>query len=253
MSDPIKQKITANLDKAKGEGKVRAEHIREIIRDAVSQTVAELKEGTDEIGTIVKDAISTMIADLRLRGRQDPEEIAASIEGAIEGGTYQKQQEIARQRAKLQELQAQIDEQERQLHQQIGGALIDIDAIPSDDSMQPAISNAVSAAKESQASGVLQQQYFKLKIQLESLDRRLEERYGDRYGEVKRKWEDAKTWYENTKAEAEANDTIPLSKKQSEVEGNLGNLGAVVARKEQEVKERLQDLWQTKVGSQTKR
>ena len=95
MSNPVKEKITANLEKVRGEGKVRAENIREIVKDAVVQAVDELKEGGGEIGLIIKDAISTVIADLRGATKQTTETITASIEGAIEGSTYQKQQAIA--------------------------------------------------------------------------------------------------------------------------------------------------------------
>ena len=254
MSDPIKQKINANLQKAKGEGKLRVEHIREIVRDAVSQTISELKEGTGEIGLIVKNAISTTIADLRLTGQPDPKEITASIEGAIEGGTHQRQQKIAQQRAKLQELHAQLDEQQSRLDQEVSGVLIDIDTAAPDDSMKSAISEAVNTVRASQESGGFQQQYLKLKTQLENLDKNLLDRYGDRYVEVKHQWENAKTWYEKTKTESDASGTIPLVQKQSEIETNLADLGKVLARKESEIKERLkenvQEIWQ---GSKAER
>ncbi|MCY7333751.1 MAG: histidine kinase [Pseudanabaena sp. CAN_BIN31] len=248
MSEPIKQKINANLEKVKGTGKLRIENIREIVRDAVSQTIAELKEGSGEIGLIIKEAISTMLGDLRLRQQHDPEEITASIEGAIEGGTSQRQQEIAQQRARLQSIQAQIDERQKQLDREIGDVLTDLDTANHEDSMKTAINTAVYNVRENQDSGVLQQQYLKLKSQLESLDERLLDRYGDRYIEVKHKWENAKTWYEKTKTEAEASGTLPLHQKQSEIEHNFGELGTVVARKEQEVKEHLQEIWQGKTS-----
>ena len=248
MSEPIKQKINANLEKVKGTGKLRIENIREIVRDAVSQTIAELKEGSGEIGLIIKEAISTMLGDLRVRQQHDPEEITASIEGAIEGGTSQRQHEIAQQRARLQSIQAQIDERQKQLDREIGDVLTDLDTTNHGDSMKTAINTAIYNVRENQDSGVLQQQYLKLKSQLENLDERLLDRYGDRYIEVKHKWENAKTWYEKTKTEAEASGTLPLHQKQSEIEHNFGELGKVVAQKENEVKERLQELWQSKAS-----
>ncbi len=244
MSEPIKQKINANLEKVKGTGKLRVENIREIVRDAVAQTLAELKEGSGEIGLIIKDAISTMLVDLRTREQHDPEEITASIEGAIEGGTYQRQQEIAQQRAKLHELQAQIDARQKRLDREISEVLTDLETDNHEDSIKSALSTAVYNVRESQESGLLQQQYLKLKSQLASLDEKLLAQYGDRYIEVKHKWENAKTWYDKSKTEAEASGTIPLHQKQVEIEHNFGELGKVVAQKENEIKERLQELWQ---------
>jgi hypothetical protein len=244
MSEPIKQRINTNLEKVKGTGKLRVENIREIVRDAVAQAIAELKEGSGEIGLIIKDAVSTMLADLRVREQHDPEEITASIEGAIEGGTHQRQQEIAQQRAKLHELQAQIDARQKRLDREIGEVLTDLETDNHEDSIKSALSTAVYNVRESQESGLLQQQYLKLKSQLESLDEKLLTQYGDRYIEVKHKWENAKTWYDKTKTESEASGTVPLHQKQSEIEHNFGELGKVVAQKEGEVKERLQELWQ---------
>jgi hypothetical protein len=245
MSNPVKEKITTNLEKAKGEGKIRAEHIREIVKDAVLQTVAELKEGTDEIRLIVKDAISTVIADLKGSEKEIPEKITASIEGS----TYQQQQAISQQRAKLLELQAQLDERQQQLDREISGVLIDIKASEltnSRDTNSEAINSAINTVQERHEFGMLQEQYLKLKSRLASIDKKLEIRYGDRYDEVKQQWENAKTWYGHKKTEAEASGTIPLQQKKTEIESNLGEFGSVVARKEQEIKQQLQEIWEDK-------
>lgn len=251
MSNPVKEKITTNLAKAKEEGNIRAEHIREIVKDAVLQAVAELREGTGEIGLIVKDAISTVIADLKGSGKETTEKITASIEGAIEGSTYQRQQAIAQRRAKLLEIQTQLEQQQQDLDREISEVLIDIKATESTDSISDdseAINLAVNTVQEQQESGLLQDQYIKLKSQLESLDQKLVNRYGDRYNEVKHQWENAKTWYGQKKTEAAASGTVPLQQKQAEAESNFGDLGSVVARKEKEVKQHLQELWKDKVS-----
>jgi hypothetical protein len=249
MSNPVREKITTNIEKAKGEGKIRAEHIREIVKDAVVLAVAELKEGTDEIRSIVKEAISTVIADLKGSGTGIPEKITASIEGAIEGSTHQRQQAIAQHRAKLLELEAQVDEQQQQLDREISGILTDIKVRESTDSIDvdsEAINIAVNAVQERQESGMFQEQYLKLKSRLVNLDRELEIRYGDRYDEVKQQWEKAKTWYGEKKIEAEASGTIPLQQKQTEIERNVGEFGSAIALKEQEVKQQLQEIWEDK-------
>ncbi|GBO51529.1 hypothetical protein APA_493 [Pseudanabaena sp. lw0831] len=249
MPNPVKEKITTNLTKAKGEGKIRAEHIREIVKDAVGQTVAELREGSGEIGLIVKDAISTIIADLKGSGKDTTEKITASIEGAIEGSTYHRQQALNQRRAKLLEIQTQLDWQQEQLDRESSEILIDIKDSESNnliDDDSAAINLAVDTVQEHQESGILQEQYLKLKAQLANLDIKLAIRYGDRYNEIKQQWENAKTWYGKQKTEAEASDTTPLQQKVTDIETNIGELGTAAARKEQEVKQHLQDLWESK-------
>ncbi len=249
MINPVKEKIVVSLDKAKGEGKVRAEHIKEIVRDAVLQAVAELKEGSGEIGFILKDAISTVIGELKGSGKEATEKITASIEGAIEGSTYERQQTIARQRAKLQELQDRLDDQQQSLDREISGVLTDIKANESDTSIDEnsqEINSAVKTVQDAQDSGILKDRYIMLKSQLASLDEKLAIRYGDRYAEVKQQWENVKTWYDQKKTEADVSGTTPLHQKQTEIEDNFAEFGSVVARKEQQVKERIQELWGNK-------
>ena len=247
MSNSVKEKISTNLVKAKEEGQIRAEHIRELVKDAVKQTVAELKEGTSEISLIVKDAVSTVVAELKGSEKETTEKITASIEGAIEGSTHQRQQALNQRRAKLLDIQTELDMQQQQLDREIADVLIDIKADPIDDDSE-AINLAVNTVQDRQESGILQEQYLHLRSQLSSLDQKLANRYGDRYNEVKQQWEKTKTWYSQKKAEAEANGTIPLQQKQAEIETNLGDLGSVVARKEKEVKQHLQELWDNKMS-----
>ena len=46
--------------------------------------------------------------------------------------------------------------------------------------------------------------------------------------------------------EAEVVDTTPLQQKVIDIETNIGGLGSAAARKEKEVKQQLQDLWESK-------
>ena len=61
MSESTKDQITTDLQKAKSEGKMRAERIQEIVRDAFSQTIAEVKEGSAEMGSTVKETFSKVL------------------------------------------------------------------------------------------------------------------------------------------------------------------------------------------------
>jgi hypothetical protein len=247
VPNSVKEKITADLEKAKAEGTLRKERIREIVKEAVSQAVGELKEGASEIRLVAKDAISTVIANLGEKGQETKEEITASIEGAIEGITYRQQEAIAQSQARLQQLQAEVDAQEQQLETEINGALVEIEATgqESPHNLRSAIENTVNAIKERKELALLQQQYTKVKVQLVDLDDKLRTRYGDRYDEVKQQLENAQVWYESKKAEVEAGGTDPVQQKQVEIESNAGKAGSAVARKEQEIKQQLKELWQT--------
>ncbi|AFY73886.1 hypothetical protein Syn7502_01852 [Synechococcus sp. PCC 7502] len=248
MSNPVKEKISSNLDKAKKKGKIRTENIQEIVKDAVSQTVVELKEGADEIRTIIKDAIFTVITDLKGSKQENTEIITASIQGAIAGSTSARQQELAQQRAKLAELQTLLDQRQQNLDLEISEVLLDIKAISPDSSdiNSEAISMAVKTVQDRQESQTFQEQYFNLQSQLTNLDQKLEAHYGDRYSEVKQQWQHAKAWYSQKVSEAEAIENTPLQEKNSEIESNLGDFGAIVARKEKEIKEKVQKIWGNK-------
>ena len=244
MPNLVKEKITTNLDKAKSQGKIRAEHIREIVKDAVVQTVAELKEGSGEIGLIVKEAISTVMADLNGSGKEKSENITASIEGAIAGSTHQRQQAIAERRERLLAIQTQLDQQQQELNRESSAIMMDIKAVELPDINPEEISLAVNTYQERQELGVFKEQYVNLKSQLAGLDEKLLSRYGDRYEEIKQQWEKVKTWYDQKKVESETSGVIPLQQKQAEIEKTLGGLGSVVARKEEEIKQNLKEIWQ---------
>jgi hypothetical protein len=246
MSNLVKDKIKINLDKAKSQGKIRTEHIREIVKDAVAQTVAELKEGSDEIGSIVKDAISTIIADLQGSKEENSEKITASIEGAIAGSTYQRQQAIAERRERLLAIQTQLDQQQEELDRESSAIMMDIKVVGLTDNNSEEIDLAVNSYQEHHELGILQEQYIKLKSQLALLDKKLADRYGDRYREIKQQWEKAKTWYDQKKVEAKASGVVPLQQKQAEFENNLGELGSLAARKEEQIKQGLKEIWKSK-------
>ncbi len=246
MSNLVKDKIKINLDKAKSQGKIRSEHIREIVKDAVAQTVAELKEGSNEISLIVKDAISTVIADLQGSREEKSEKITASVEGAIAGSTLQRQQAIAERRERLLAIQTQLDEQQEALDRESSAMMIDIKSVELTDNNSEEINLAVNTYQERHELGILQEQYIKLKSQMAILDKKLADRYGDQYQEIKQQWEKAKTWYNQKKAEADASGVIPLQQKHAEIEENLGELGSVVARKEEQIKQGLKEIWKSK-------
>lgn len=78
MSESVKDQITTDLQKAKSEGKMRVERIQGIVRDAFSQTIAEVKEGSGEIGSTVKETFSKI-----LETRKHSEETADKAPSSI--------------------------------------------------------------------------------------------------------------------------------------------------------------------------
>ncbi|NDJ16340.1 hypothetical protein [Myxacorys almedinensis] len=64
MSNPINEQIATDFQKVKVEGKTRAIRIRDIIRNAASQTFVELKEGSGTLGAIAQDTLSTTAVGL---------------------------------------------------------------------------------------------------------------------------------------------------------------------------------------------
>lgn len=244
MSNSVQKKIINNLEKAKSEGQVRVEHIREIVKEAVGKTIAEVKQGGGEIGLIVKDAIATVIGNLEKTGTDTQAEITASIEGAVEGLRDYRQQTIAKQQSKLEKLQAEVNDQQQLLDQEIDGVLIDIKSIEQVNS--ESLNSAVDTVQAQKKSSLLQEQYLNLKRQLENLDEKLQERYGDRYGEVKQHLENAKIWYDTTKAESEASGISPIEQTQVQIENQLTEFASKVAQKEHDVKEHLHELWNKK-------
>jgi hypothetical protein len=88
----------------------------------------------------------------------------------------------------------------------------------------------------------MKKRYAQLQAQLSVLQANLSARYGERYDEVKKHLDDAKTWYERSQPKAEAA-AEQVKQKRIEVEHKLGEAGAALARREQRVKQLLKELW----------
>jgi hypothetical protein len=94
---------------------------------------------------------------------------------------------------------------------------------------------------------LLQAQSARLKARLSEVNRQLELRYGDRYGQIKDQIEQqlagTKIWYEKTRAEAERTGTIPLDRQQEATSDRFARAGSTAARKEGAIKQQLKELW----------
>ena len=84
--------------------------------------------------------------------------------------------------------------------------------------------------------------FILLRTRVSELDRRLAFRYGDRYDKIKQQFDGAKKWYQTTKSEAQSSNTIPLEQKQEETTGQFAKAGAMAARQEEAIKQKLKKL-----------
>lgn len=240
MNNSIKDQVATDLQKAKAEGNVRVERIRDIVKNAVAQAIAEIKEGSGEIRVIAKDAVFGVVDVAKEKGKEAKDEIVASIEGAIEGVSGMSRELLAQKQAQVEILQAEIQQQEQVLDSEIDGALVEIEdtgkQAPAD--LRSQIESTIAAIRDKQLTR-LQAQYLKLKAQLADVDAQLAERHGDRYTQVKHQLDNAKDWYDSARAKAEAGEPHLIDQKQAELTTKAGEVGAAAAKAEQNIKQQV--------------
>lgn len=243
MANPVKDRITADLQKAKEEGKLRGDRLREIVQAAVAQAGSELKEGSTEFRVVVKDIFAAVVEALRDRGGEVKEDVTASLEGAIAGLSQQKRQAIAQSEAEIQQLQAQVDAQEEALQTEVDSLLTEIEASDNTktDQVREALTSAIDGFKNSEEAALMRKRYAQLQAQLAVLRANLAARYGE-HEEIQKYLDDAKSWYENAKPKAEAA-AEQVKQRHSTFEQKLGEAGGAIARKERQVKQVLKELW----------
>lgn len=246
MSESRKEKIIHSLQQAKATGELKTEKIREIVKKAMAEASAEIKEGREEISSLIKDAIAAVAEIFQDKKGEITEEITASIEGAIEGISEARREAINHTQAEIQTLQVKVENEEEQLQQQIEGILEDLRVKAENESanIKEAISAAIDTIKNSEEIALLQKRYAQLKTQLAILQANLAARYGESYSNINQYMEEAKTWYQKARDNPEVF-TGKIAEKQQEFERKLGEAGAAVAKKEKQVKQLLQELWQS--------
>lgn len=248
MAIDVKERIAEDLQKAKQEGGLRSDRIREIVKTAVAQAVGELKEGSGEIRTIAKDAVFAVIGLVKDKGQETKAEMAASVEGVIDGIRESRQAGINKTQSQMDQLQTDLETQTQQLEAEVDGALVAIstEAQQSDSDVKRILEKVVATIRESKQFTVVQEQYAKLRSQLAVLDERLAEKYGDRYAQVKQQlekyWEGSKSWYEKNRTEVESGEVNPVEKTQVGLGEKFAQAGSFVAHKEQEIKSKIKDL-----------
>ncbi|MBO3461527.1 histidine kinase [Aetokthonos hydrillicola Thurmond2011] len=245
MTNNIKEQIKADLQQAKQTGQLRSERVREIVKSAISQVVSEFKEGSTELRTLVKDAVSTVIENLQEKGSEVKEEVTASIEGALEAVNTKRHEAIVKTQNEVKLLQANLDEQESQIQQEVDGILTELQQTSKDTpaNTKTIIDSAINSVQNSEEVGLLKKRYAQLQAQLAIVKANLAARYGGRSVEVKEYLEDAKNWANQARPQAEAVVT-QVQQKSSQLDEKLGEAGTSLAKKERQLKQILRDLLQ---------
>jgi hypothetical protein len=177
MPEPIKERITTDLQKVKTEGGTRISKIQEIVKTAASEVTTEVQQGAGEVRTIAKDTLSTVFQTF-------------NDQGHTEGETE-------------------------------------------------------SISSTTRLSTFLNQLKDQLVIKLRTLDTNLESRYGDRYINLKQRWDRFAAWYNAARANSEMPVSNAVEHKQAELEQKVGEAGASIARKEQQIRQQIKIFLQT--------
>lgn len=246
MTNPVKEQLAADFEKAKSASSVRFERIRQIFQAAFAQTVTELKQGTGEIGSIAKDSTSTLTENLKNAQKPAPQEVVP-VEVEIQDEQAEAPivadpvTEVVAQPAMAEEVVIEISSPASQQTESTPEGLLD--------SLKALTQQMVRSLKEGEAYATLQQQLTKLREQMLVLDGKLSDRYGERYERAKQDFkqdvENTKAWYTDMKADANASGVNVLESKQAEIATKMGEAGATIAQKEQKIKQLLKELWQT--------
>ncbi|NEQ29787.1 MAG: histidine kinase [Leptolyngbya sp. SIO4C5] len=246
MADNIKDRIQTDIQQAKETGKLRGDRLKDIVRNAVSQASAELKEGTQEIRIIFKDAIAAVVDSFRDRGSDLRSDIEASLEGGLEAISQRRRQFIAQTQAEIEQLQTKIAEEEKAIEVEAEEILDDVQLTTQENSseLRDTIASAITAVKNSEEASLLQKRYAQLQTQLSILQANLAARYGERYDDIQQHLDKANSWYEGIRPQGEELSSN-VQAKHSEFQQKLAEAGQALARKEQDIKRKLRELWQT--------
>lgn len=216
MSKSLKERIADDLKQAQQEGSLRTDKIREIVKMAVEQTIAEFKGGSREIRPVLKDIIMAIIETLGEKDKLREEEITTAIEGTIE---------------EIKDLPEEIKDSPSQVSIMIQK--------PASVTFKIWLKILIKALKEGNIKVWLQ-------AQSQQLDGQLAHRYGDRYQMVKQQLDQTAIWYNETKEKMIAGEPSLFEQTQSELKVKIGEVGTTFAQKEEQFKQRLQAMWKAK-------
>jgi hypothetical protein len=191
MANDIKAQLRTNLQNAKAQGGARAARIRDILKTAASETIAEVKRGSGDMRAIATDTFSTVASTT------DESRVNPSAEPTSTGTALSK----------------------------------------------PLLPRLFAAFKTRLTEQV--------KHQAVKIDDGLGARYGDRYQTGKERLGQAASQvsqrYQQEIETAKAKGSTPLEQTQVEMHDRAGSFGAVAARTEQQIKQRIKAFVQATV------
>ncbi len=231
----VKERIAQDLAQVKETGGARTKKIREIVQVAVTEAVNEIKDGSGEIRNIAKDAVTTVIENFKTKGQQAKDEAIAAMEGAIAGV---KDSNIKQDTTSGQNIG------EQQILEAVDGALVAVESTQQKTPRNRVISLLLTLfnALRGKLSVSLQKDYVSLKELLANWDGKLTEQYGDRYSQIKQRWETAQTSYNVTKTKIVNGEPSPLDEYQTEADKKAAKAGATVAQTEQVIRKQLKTI-----------
>jgi uncharacterized coiled-coil protein SlyX len=243
MPNSVKEKISSDLKQVKEVGQLRSDRIRDIIQSAISQVMSEVKGGSGDVRSLVRDAFSAAVQSIQENGSQVKEEVTASVEGVLEGISRARHRQIAETEAEVNRLQAQLDEQEGKLEQDVEEGLAGLKEAGKELSteVRDQIEHAIDAIRNSEEATLLKRRYAQLQAQAAILRANLAARSEDYYDRAHGHLEDAKRWYDQARPQAEIT-KAKADQKVEEFDAKLGEAGTALARRERKVRQLLKDL-----------
>ncbi|MBW4523129.1 MAG: hypothetical protein KME16_26110 [Scytolyngbya sp. HA4215-MV1] len=253
MLESMKNRVTSEVDKVKATGGTRVARIRDIVKEATAQVVAEFKEGKGEIEALSKTAFSTVIQEL---DEANPSTIAKPVEviaPSIESPLQTTESVIPPTNFSSQNPEVRHDFADEKVEEVTSG-------MADTPSWQALLTSAFYVVKQRllsqfhQKSGTwkeqvqngLQNEYVDLKNRVIHLDGNLTDRYGDRYATAKQRLSKVASWYETAQAQqTEVQGSTVVQQQQTVFESKAAEVGATVAQKEQQLRQRLKTFLTT--------
>lgn len=231
----VKERIAQDLAQVKEKGSARTQRIREIVQAAVADAVNEIKDGSGEIRNIASDAVTAVIDNFKSKGQQAKDEVMAAMEGAIAGVSNNQQQTGNNQSVS-----------EEQILEAVDGALV---AVERTQQKTPrnlmSLLLAVFNTLKGRLLNNLQKDSVSLKEVLANWDVKLTDKYGDRYTQVKQRWETAQTSYQATKTKMANGEPAGVNQYQTKADEKAAKAGETVAQTEQVIRQQLKTFLQS--------
>mgnify|MGYP002777405174 CR=1 FL=1 len=245
MQHSTKERLVAELQQVKEVGQQRAARLREIVRSAAVQLTSEFKEGSGDFRVLVKDLFSHAIVGVEETSTEAKAEVAAMIEGLLDGVSSTRQQAIAKTEAEVKQLQVKLAEQEDALETQIESSLASIQEAGSETpgKVKDLVNEAIGTLKNSEEVTLLKRRYAQLQAQAAILRANLTARTEGYYDRAQSHLEEAKNWYAQARPKAEVVKG-QADQQLAQLEAKLSEAGTALAKKEHQVRSVLSDLLQ---------